>query len=140
MAINAGVNVSKLVGFAVLAPNAGVNVTKLVGFAVLTSANVTPPIWPVFSFSNGIATVAYSQSWDMPTSAPTVTYTLLSGSLPTGLSISAITVNQAKLSGTPTTAGTFSFTLRGTNLYGTADQAFTIVIASPSGGSFVFIN
>jgi hypothetical protein len=141
MAINAGVNVSKLVGFAVLAPNAGVNVTKLVAFAVLTSANVTPPIWPTFSFVNGFVAIAYDQGWDMPTSAPVVTYTVLSGSLPPGLSLAAITGNQAHISGTPTTAGTYSFTLRAVNSFGTADQPFSISISVPlSGGSYIFLS
>jgi hypothetical protein len=141
MAINTGVNVSKLIAYAVLAPQVGVDVTKLIAYAVLASGNVSPPLWPSFTFGDGVVNVAYSQSWDMPTSAETVTYSVLSGSLPPDLSLSALSGNQAKIAGTPTTVGVYSFTLRAVNTYGTADQAFSITInaAAASGGSYAFI-
>jgi hypothetical protein len=101
VAINTGVNVSKLVAYAVLTPPVGVNVSKLNAYAVLalptgvnvskvnayavlTSGNVTPPIWGSFLFGDGTRGVAYSQSWDMPSSAEIVTYSVLSGALPDG--------------------------------------------------------
>lgn len=143
LAPNAGVDVSKLIGYAVLAPNAGVDIAKFVGYAVLDSTNVNPPLWPAFSFADGFVGVPYSQAWDMPTSALTVTYSVLSGSLPPGLSLSALSGNKAKISGTPTTVGIYSFTLRATNTYGTADQAFSITItAAPppaSGGAWIWV-
>jgi hypothetical protein len=151
VAINTGVNVSKLVAYAVLTPPVGVNVSKLNAYAVLalptgvnvskvnayavlTSGNVTPPIWGSFLFGDGTRGVAYSQSWDMPSSAEIVTYSVLSGALPDGLSLSVVSHNVAKISGTPTVTNTFSFTLRATNTYGTADQAFSITINDSSGG------
>ena len=140
----AGVNVSKLNAYAVLQPPAGISVTKLLAYAVLYSGNVTPPIWPSFSFADGVIGVPYSQAWDMPSSAQVVTYALYSGTLPPGLSITALTGNQAKLSGTPTTLGTYSFVLSATNTYGTANQSFSITInpvpSALAGGSFTFIN
>ena len=42
MAINAGVDVSKIIAYAVLAPEPGVNVTKIVAYAVLDSTVPTP--------------------------------------------------------------------------------------------------
>ena len=141
MAINTGVNITKLVGFISLAPNPGVDMTKLVAFISLADPNVAPPIWGTFSLSNGFLGFPYSQSWDMPTAALTVTYTLQSGSLPPGLSLAALTGNQAKLFGVPTLVGTYSFTLRATNSFGFADQPFTVTISSGSagGGSFISI-
>jgi hypothetical protein len=60
-----------------------------------------------------------------------ITYSIVPGlgSLPTG-----ITLNSAGLfGGTPTTAGTYSFTVRATNSLGSADRAFSIeVVASGS--------
>lgn len=145
MAINAGVNISKFLGYAVLAPLPGVNVSKFVGYsvlaplpgvdvakfnayAVLGSPNVTPPIWGDWSFSDGVLLVNYDQSWDMPTSAEVVSYSILSGSLPGGLSLSALTGNQAHVSGLPIAAGTFPFSLRAVNTYGTQDKSFSIAI------------
>lgn len=141
MSTGTGLNVSKANLYAVLANPPGVNISKANLYAVLNSTNVTPPIWGTFTFANGFVGLAYSQAWDMPTSAQVVSYTVLSGSLPTGLSITALAGNQAKLSGTPTATGTYSFTLRASNAYGTADQPFTITISTPSvggGGSYTF--
>lgn len=132
MAIQTGVNVSKLVGYAVLTPMPGVDATKVVAYAVLASGNVTPPIWGSATPPDGTVGIAYSWSFDMPTSAETVSYSVLSGSLPAGLSLSAISHNQAHIHGTPTTAGAETFTIRATNSYGTADKEFTITIYTPA--------
>ena len=142
MAINAGVNISKFVGYAVLAPLPGVNMTDFKGYAVLGSTNVSPPLWGSWVFGDGTQYTPYSQAWDMPTSALTVNYSVVAGALPTGLSLTALTGNQAKISGTPIAIGTFSFTLRATNTYGTVDKAFSITINAvpPSaGGNFGFV-
>ena len=123
-----GVNVSKLNAYAVLQPPAGISLTKLNAYAVLWSGNTSPPLWPSFSFADGVIGVPYSQAWDMPSSAQVVTYALYSGTLPPGLSITALTGNKAKLAGTPTTLGTYGFVLSATNTYGTANQSFSITI------------
>ena len=132
--VPSGVDVSKLVGYVVLAPKPGVNVTKLIGYVVLESTNVNPPLWGAWSFAGGVVGVAYLQSWDMPTAALTVVYSVLSGALPDGLALAALAGNQAKISGTPTAAGTFDFTIRAVNAYGTVDQAFSITISAAGGG------
>lgn len=129
LAPETGVDVTKLIGYAVLAPETGIDVTKLIGYAALAPTSIAPPLWPAFVFADGFVGVPYSQAWDMPTSALTVTYTVLSGSLPPGLSLSALTGNQAEISGSnPTTVGTYPFVLRATNLYGFADKSFSITI------------
>jgi hypothetical protein len=56
---------------------------------------------------------------------PAPTYSLQSGSLPTGITLNS---NTGVLSGT-TTAGTYTFTIRATNSVGTADQAFTLTVS-----------
>lgn len=130
MAINTGVNTSKLVGYSVLTLNPGVSTSKLVGYSVIASSNVTPPTWGTITLGDGVVGIPYSQTWDMPAAALTVTYTVVSGSLPPGLSISAISGNAAKLAGTPTTVGVYPFTIRATNTYGTSDSPQTVTITT----------
>jgi hypothetical protein len=100
------------------------------------------PTWGGWVFGNGTAGIAYNEQWDMP-GIPGVTYSLLSGSLPTGLALSAGSGNVGILSGTPTVAGSYTFTLRATNSNGTVDKSFTIVIAAApasGGGSYTFLS
>lgn len=56
------------------------------------------------------------------------TYTVVSGSLPNGVTLSS----SGLLSGTPTVASTFSFTVRATDVGGGfAERAFSIAVAAP---------
>lgn len=98
------------------------------------------PSWGGWIFGNGKVGIAYNEQWDMPGIAA-VTYSLLSGSLPTGLALSTGSGNVGILSGTPTVAGTYTFTLRAVNVNGTVDKSFTIVISAAvsGGGSYTFI-
>lgn len=133
---NAGVNVSKVNAYAVLAPPAGVAVSKLVAYAVLGPTIVAPPIWPSMTFADGTVGVAYSVDFDLTPAAAPVTYSVVSGALPTGLSLSSVALDVGRISGTPTVAGVYSFTLRASNAYGTADHAFSITIyTAPVGTS-----
>jgi len=118
-------SVSKANQYAVLGPAAGLSASKAVAYAVLDQP--TAPSWPSFSFGGGVVGTAYSQSF-AAIGSPTITYSVLSGSLPTGLSLSGDTI-----SGTPSAAGSYTFTLRATNDYGTADQPFTLVVSSSGG-------
>jgi hypothetical protein len=136
-----GVNVSKVNVYAVLDRPKGVNVSKAGAYAVLNQFNTTPPIWSEFAFPTGFLGLAYEQQWDMPTSALTVTYSVVAGSLPPGLTLSAISSNRAKISGIPTALGSYTFTLRATNTYASVDKAFTIIIVSGGGSaSFTFLS
>lgn len=128
MSTGTGLNVSKVNCYAVLANPPGLNVTKTNVYAVLDTAS--GPSWPSVSPSSGVVGYAYSFSM---TPAGATSISLLSGSLPTGLSLSGTSI--ATISGTPTAAGTYSFTLRATNSYGTADKAFTLTITTAGGGS-----
>jgi hypothetical protein len=126
-----GVNVCKVNAYAVLMPMPGVNVCKVNAYAVLASVGSAAPIWPNFAFVNGFIGNPYYQSFDLyPAAAPT-TYTVLSGSLPPGLVLVNVSQDVGAIGGTPTTLGTFSFTLRATNIYGTADKSFSITITAP---------
>ena len=97
------------------------------------------PVWPNFTFGEGVVGISYSQEFDLfPALSPT-TFTLVSGSLPPGLSVSNVSADIGRLSGTPTSPGSYSFTLRATNSLGTADKGFTLLVVLPgSGGAFPF--
>jgi hypothetical protein len=140
MAINTGVNTSKLTGSAVLMPQAGTNASKLVAYAILQIP--AAPVWPAFTFPNGVVTVVYSEDFDLIPASPPTTYTVVSGSLPPGLALSNVSGDIGRISGTPTTAGTYTFTMRATNAWGTADKAFTItvvVVSGTSAGNYGFV-
>lgn len=101
---------------------------------LLAAPSTNPPLWGAWSLMGGMVGVAYDEQWYLEGCATPTTYTLLSGTLPTGTSLGNLTGAGGHISGTPTTAGTYSFTLRATNTYGIADKAFSITITSPAGG------
>lgn len=77
------------------------------------------------------ATIGASYSQALSTSGGTApySYALNTGTLPSGISLSAAGV----LSGTPTTAGSFAFTVHVSDANAfTATQAFTLTVASPT--------
>jgi hypothetical protein len=83
---------------------------------------LSPPILP-----NGTVGAAYSQTITASGGTAPYTFTVTSGTLPAGLVLTPAGV----LAGTPTTAGTFTFTVRGTDAQGCFGAlAYTIVIAA----------
>jgi hypothetical protein len=98
------------------------------------SALNLPPTWGVMTFPSAVVGVSYTDQWTLQGTATPITYSLLSGSLPTGLALTNTGTASGRISGTPTAAGAYGFTLRASNAYGNADQAFTINVASGSGG------
>jgi len=56
---------------------------------------------------------------------PAPTFSILTGSLPTGMSLNA---SKAAITGTPTAVGTYPFTVRGSNSAGNTDRSTTIVV------------
>lgn len=78
------------------------------------------------SFADGTENTAYSGSATASGGATPYTYSVLSGALPTGLSLNTST---GAVTGTPTTPGTFNFVIRVTdNLAATADTTSTQVV------------
>lgn len=73
----------------------------------------------------GIVGTAYSTTLAATGDTP-ITWSVLSGALPTGLALGSST---GTISGTPVLASTVSSVIRATNAIGTADAPFTITIA-----------
>jgi hypothetical protein len=90
-----------------------------------------PPSWSDNTLAGFVATVAYSDGVSA-TNSPT--YSVSAGSLPAGISLNTST---GAVTGTPTTAGSYSFTLRAANGDGAVTQAFSgTVAAAPSAGKW----
>ena len=98
--------------------------------AVAIHASAAITINTASSLPSGTATVAYSQT--LTASGGTAPYTWSAGSgLPDGLSLNASTSNTVVLSGTPTTAGNYSFPITVIDAaQNSASQNFTITIAN----------
>jgi hypothetical protein len=80
---------------------------------------------------SGFTTGAYSQDLAATGGTGGYTWKVVSGSLPAGLTLSG-----AAITGTPTAAGTFSFTLEVTDSAGgTASQAFSLTVVGVSGST-----
>lgn len=71
---------------------------------------------------------AYTQTLAATGTAP-ITWSVTAGALPAGISLDAST---GTLSGTPTAAGGFTFTITATNTGGSANQAFAGTVAAPA--------
>lgn len=100
--------------------------------SVSNCAGVSAPGCPAITLSpstlpGGTRLTAYSQAITGSGGTAPYTFALAAGALPTGLTLSSAGL----LSGTPNTAGIFTFTVRGTDANGCyADIAYTITIAS----------
>ena len=112
---------------------------------VTATVNVTvaaPTISLTASLPNGTVATAYSQTLTASGSASPYAFSVVSGALPAGLSLGAVSnptgsSSTVTLSGTPTAGGTFNFTIRATdNSIGTGpltrDQAYTVTLAPPT--------
>ena len=81
-----------------------------------------PPVITTTTLQGGKAGAAYSQTLAATGTAP-ITWSIESGSLPNGLTLSGNTI-----SGTPTTAGTFTFKVKAANGAGSDTKELSIVI------------
>lgn len=87
-----------------------------------------PPVWTTSAgaLTPGINNTAYSIS--VAATGTGITYSVTSGALPTGLSLNS---SSGLISGTPTVASTFNFTITATNNYNQPTaRAFSILIAN----------
>jgi len=89
----------------------------------------TPPTITTTSLPGGTMGTAYNQKLTA-TGDATITWSIDSGSLPGGLSLS----NAGVISGTPTATGTFNFTVKAANFKGSITKSLTITIAASSSG------
>ncbi|HXG54009.1 MAG TPA: putative Ig domain-containing protein, partial [Vicinamibacterales bacterium] len=90
--------------------------------AVCPTITLTPAVLP-----GGMVAVAFSQTIVATGGVAPNSFAVTSGTLPAGLTLTAAGV----LAGTPTAAGTFTFTVRGTDANGCfASLVFTVVIAA----------
>ena len=90
-----------------------------------------PPTITTATLPNGTIASAYSQTVQATGGTGTLTWMISAGSLPPGLN--PINSSTGQITGTPTTAGTFSFTVRATDtLNQFDDQALTITIDLPA--------
>ena len=84
------------------------------------------------TLSNGKLKANYSQSLTVSGGVKAYTWTVSSGELPTGLKLT-YSGTKATISGTPTSSGTFTFTLKVSDANkATANQSFTVKITKPS--------
>ena len=104
--------------------NEQVNGDKRTDYASGLSAVPAPekPVITTTTLSGGKVGEAYSQTL-AATGAAAITWSIESGSLPAGLTLSGNTI-----SGTPTTAGTFTFTVKAGNSVGNDTKELSIVI------------
>ena len=109
--------------FTVQATNTAGSNTK--SLSIIINAATVPPTITTTSLPGGLVGTAYNQTFTATGTTP-ITWSLQSGTLPTGLSLSTAGV----ISGTPTTAGTSNFTVRATNSAGNATKALSIVITA----------
>jgi len=79
---------------------------------------------------NGVVNTAYSQTFTATGDTP-ITWSLESGTLPTGLNL----LGSGIISGTPTTAGAFNFSVKAINISGSNTKQFSITITTTEGGS-----
>jgi hypothetical protein len=84
------------------------------------------------SLPSGEAGIGYSAPLEATGGVPPYTWSVASGSVPAGVTLATAGV----LSGMPTTAGTYIFTLQVTDsAFGTATQTFTVTIAATGTGT-----
>jgi hypothetical protein len=97
--------------------------------ALSITINPAPTITTASPLPNGSVGGAYSQSFAISGGTPSFTWSVSSGTLPAGLALSS----GGALTGTPTTAGTSSFTIKAADsVGGSATQAYTLTITPPS--------
>jgi len=88
------------------------------------------PVIITSSVSSGVAGTAYAQTISVTLGVSPYVFTIMAGALPTGLTIDSAS---GTISGTPTTAGSSSFTVLVTDHIGAvANRAYTMTVSSPS--------
>jgi len=114
--------------FTVKAINAAGNNTKALSIVIGASGGTgTAPTITTATLPNGTVGTAYSQTLTATGDTP-ITWSIETGSLPSGLPPGLSLSTAGVISGTPTTADTFNFTVKATNATGNDTKALSIVI------------
>ena len=94
--------------------------------SIVVNQAATPPTITMVTTTllNGAVGVGYSQSLGSEGTRP-LTWSIIAGSLPDGLSINA---DSGGITGTPTVAGTFNFTVQVSNAAGSDSRSFAITV------------
>jgi hypothetical protein len=101
---------------------ATITIAPVGGCPVITIAPATAP--------NGLVGTPYSQTLTASGGTAPYTFTLASGTLPTGLALTNVE-GSGRLSGTPTANGSYSFTIRATDANACpADRPYVVVITT----------
>ena len=98
--------------------------TDTQALSITLGAASAVPVITTSSLPAGTVGASYSQTITA-TGTASISFAVVSGTLPTGLSLNGST---GALTGTPTAAGAFGFTVRATNAYGFGDASFSVVI------------
>ncbi len=101
-------------------PNTNV---KIVAVIQKDGTSVIAPTVTTSSLSNGAVGNEYSET--LTYTGDTATWSISSGSLPDGLTLNSST---GEISGTPTTAGTYSFTVKAENATGSDTETLSITV------------
>jgi hypothetical protein len=86
-------------------------------------------VWKITTLPNAPVGEAYVAGLPVTGNTVAVTWTKASGTLPTGITLTGSGLNGV-LAGTPTVAGTYSFTLTATSNGGAANQAFKLTVGA----------
>lgn len=102
-----------------------------IGSAVLAITVAAALAVSTSSLPGGNTGAAYSAALATSGGTGSVSWSITSGALPAGLALNAST---GAITGTPTTAGTSSFTVQARDTYRTATRSLSIAVTAPSGG------
>ena len=117
-----------------LTDNVGATATKALSIAIPVDLSVTTS-----SLAGGVVGTAYSQTLTAAGGAAPYSWSLSSGTLPTGLSLGS----GGAISGTPTTAATSNFTVRVTDAQTPADtatRALSITVTTGGGAQTYYVS
>lgn len=112
-------------------------VTDTVELNFFVAADDWAPVITTESVDNAVVDKSYSDIFECNHGVnDDIDWTLVSGTLPTGLVLGKQGAWDGRLSGTPTEAGTFVFTLKAENSYGSDTKEYTVVVDNPMTLSF----